>query len=184
MTLVFIAVAVVASVNAPRLRLLLPDHGETIRRNAAVVGLGSLVALGVIALVAAVAVPLLDGLRITDEMWRIAAGLVVIVAGLRYVAAPSTGEEPRLGGYLAALVPITFPLLVTPEVVMLTVAFSVDESISRTTLGFGIALVLFNLVARIPRGPGRGPWLAGARFHGAILAVMGVALVLDGIRDV
>lgn len=184
MTLVFVAVAFVASVNAARLRLLLPDHGETSRWSAAVVGLGSLVALGVIALMAAVADPLLDALRITDEMWRIAAGLVVIVAGLRYVAAPSTSEEPRLGGYFAALVPITFPLLVTPEIVMLAVAFSVSESTSRTTVGFGIALVLFNLVALIPRGTKRGPWLAGARFHGALLTIMGVAIVIEGIREV
>lgn len=184
MTLVFVAVAFVAALNAARLRLLLPDHGENGRSSAAVVGLGSLIALSVITLVAALADPLLDALRITDEMWHIAAGLVVIVAGLRYVAAPSTSGEPQLDGYLAALVPVTFPLLVTPEIVMLAVTFSVNESTGRATVGCGIALILFNLVALIPRGAKRGPWLAGARFHGALLTIMGVAIAIEGIRDV
>ncbi|MFQ5554067.1 MAG: hypothetical protein ACE5GC_01690 [Acidimicrobiia bacterium] len=184
MSLVFVALSYLASVNAARLRILLPQEPTTGKvRFDAVVG-GSVAILAVALVMSGGARSLLDALSITDEMWRIATGLIVIAAGLRYVAFPATGEEPALGGRLSALVPVAFPLLLTPELFVLTVAFTVDESVGLAMAGVAIAFGVLLFISLVRRGSRPERWLAGARFHAALLVVVGVAIVIEGIRDV
>ncbi len=184
MSFVFAAVAAVAAVNAPRLRPLVPQATATGRAATVVVAAGSAIAFGVMVGIAFMATSLLGWLDITEEMWRIATGLVVIAAGLRYVAFPMPGDEPELGGLRAAIVPVAFPLLVTPELFVLVVALSVGASVGTALGAVAVALATANVALMAPRGPKSGPWTAGARFHAAVLVVVGVAIVVDAIRDV
>ncbi len=183
MSFVFAAVAAVAAVNAPRIRPLVPQGG-TGRVAPGVVAAGSAIAFGVMAGLAFGAASLLAWLDITEEMWRIAAGLVIIAAGLRYVAFPTSGNEPALAGRRAAVVPVVFPLLVTPELFVLVLAISVGGSVATALGAVAVAFTAVNMALLVPRGPSSGPWTAAARFHAAVLVVIGVAVVVDAIRDV
>ena len=144
---------------------------------------GAAVTLVVGAALVAVSSSLLDGLDIMPETWRIAAGMVATVVGLTVLAFPSRADEPRLPGNRTALVPATFPLLLTPELVAFVSIFGATEPATRSIGGLIAALALGIAAARIGY---RCPtlWLAGARFFAALLILSGVAMIVEGIRDV
>jgi small neutral amino acid transporter SnatA (MarC family) len=144
---------------------------------------GTVLVVGMSALIVAVSTDLLDALDITPETWRIAAGIVVGIAGIRVLALPQRAEEPELQGMWRALVPVAFPLLFTPELVALVTIYGSTESAGHAIAGVAVAAALGLatgvLVLRRP-----SLWLATARFLGAVLILGGIALVIEGIRDV
>ena len=70
----------------------------------------------------AVSTELLDAIEVTPETYRIAAGTVAALVGMRVVVFPGRAEEPQLNGMWASVVPVAFPLLLTPELI----AFDID----------------------------------------------------------
>jgi hypothetical protein len=77
--------------------------------------LALLIGVGLVAVSTAFAGDLLDGLAISPESFRIAAGLVLAAMCLRTIAWP----EPMVGPFAA--------VLVTPELTCLAISFGVDE---------------------------------------------------------
>ncbi len=179
MSLPLLILAVVGAVNAPRIRPALARAG-TARWTVAAAGLG--LALAAVVGVAAASGPFLDGIDVSPEAWRVAAGVVLLAAGVRVVVSPRAAAEPGLAGYGAALIPVAFPLLLTPELVMLGVSAGADLGTATTSLAAAIALAG---VAVIPyeRFPATVA-AAAARFHGAFVVVGGLALIVEGIRDI
>jgi small neutral amino acid transporter SnatA (MarC family) len=173
--------AYVAAVNPFRLRQALPGSGD--RADTRIVATGALIAFAVSALLVAASVNLLDGLQITPETWRIAAGVVAALAGVRVFVAPGRADEPELDGRRAAVVPVAFPLLITPEVVALVAIFGATESAAVSIGGLAVALA-----AGVATGALRrlrpSVWTAGARMLAAVLILAGIALIVEGIRDV
>jgi small neutral amino acid transporter SnatA (MarC family) len=178
MTFAFLAFALVAAVNPCRQRLVLPD-----RR--AAVALGAVIAFGAFAAVAALGGGLLDALDISPESFRLGAGLVLALEGARALVFARPAAEPELPGLKAGLVPVAFPLLLTPGVVALAVAAGGDEVEAEAVGALALTLALTLGVTLLQRGTRADALLvAGARLLGALEVVAGVALAVDAIRDV
>jgi small neutral amino acid transporter SnatA (MarC family) len=175
MTFGFLVFALVAAVNPCRLRLVLPRRREA-------VALGTLLALGAFAAIAALGGELLDALDISPESFRLGAALVLGLEGARAFVFARPAAEPELAGLKAGLVPVAFPLLLTPGVVALAVVDGVEaEAVG--ALALALALVLGTTL--LPRGNRADALLAaGGRLLGALELVAGVALAVDALRDV
>lgn len=184
MTTGLLVIALVAAVNPARFRLSLPDEIDARHRPAAVL-LGAAAMLAASLGVAAVADGVLDGLDVSPETFRIAAGLIATVAGLWVVVVPRRGEEPVLPGPGAALVPVLFPLLMTPETAALLLAAGADEPFGGVAAAVAAALAAVTASGWLRRGPVVDSALTvAARLLGAALVTSGVWLMIDGIRDV
>jgi small neutral amino acid transporter SnatA (MarC family) len=174
----FLLFALVAAVNPCRVRLVLPE-----RRPA--VALGALLALGSAAAVAAVGGAFLDSLDISPETFRLAAAVVLSLEGARALVLPRPAQEPRLGGLAAALVPVAFPLLLTPGAVVLALAAGGDEVAAEAVGALALAFALVLLATFVPRGERADALLAaGGRILGAAEIAAGIALAVDALRDV
>lgn len=178
MSLSFLLFAFVAAVNPCRLRLVLPERREA-------VALGAGLTLGTVAVIAAVAGPLLEALDISPESFRLGAALVLALEGARALAFGRPASEPELSGLKAALVPVAFPLLLSPGVVALAIAAGGDEveleAVAAAASAFAVALA----ATFAPRGARADPLLvAGGRLLAALEIVAGVALAVEAVRDV
>jgi small neutral amino acid transporter SnatA (MarC family) len=178
MSFAFLLFALVAAVNPCRVRLVLPERPT-------VVALGALLALGSAAAVAAVGDALLDALDISPETFRLAAALVLALEGARALVLARPSAEPELTGLGAALVPVAFPLLLTPGVVVLAVAAGGDdiaaEAVGALALAFGLVLP----ATLLPRGERADALLAaGGSLLGAAEVAAGIALAVDSLREV
>jgi small neutral amino acid transporter SnatA (MarC family) len=178
MTFAFLAFAFVAAVNPCRLRLVLPERS-------AVVALGCATALGAVAVIAAVGGALLDALDISPESFRLGAALVLFLEGARALVFVRPAPEPELAGLKAAVVPVAFPLLLTPGVVALAVAAGGDDvelhAVAALVLACGL-VVAATLLPRVERA--RPLLVAGGRLLAALEIAAGVALAVSAIRDV
>ncbi len=175
----FVSLAYLAAVNPPRLRPQLASGEQRGRPVQLVVGAAMVAGVGLILVLAADGI--LDALDISDETWRLAAGVVCGLVGARALVAPRLGEMPLPSG--PALVPIAFPLLFTPQLAVLTILFGATESIATAwgwlAVGVGAGVAAGGLRYRRPE-----LWLALARLLAAVLVILGIALVIAGIRDV
>ena len=178
MTFWFLLLAFAASSNPCRFRLAFSGRPE-------IVVLGSLAALGIGAALCLSGDAVLDALAISPESFRLAAALVLTVEGVRALLAGSPRPAPALPGLRAALVPVAFPLLLQPGVVVLALAAGGDD-VAGTAIG-ALAVALLAVVgASLLAGGQRADalLLAGGRLLGALEIVAGAALAVDAIRDV
>jgi small neutral amino acid transporter SnatA (MarC family) len=181
---ILLAVTALAAVNPPRIRLGVPES-EDLRARAAALLPGALIGLAAAVGLAVLSGPLLDALEITPETFRIAAGLVAAVAGIRSLVWTRPAGEPQFEDWRAALWPVAFPRVLTPEVAAFALTAGSLEGVLPTAGGLAVALgALAGLgeVRRTERTDGFLRWL------GAVLAMILVAaavfLMIDGIRDV
>ena len=146
------------------------------------VALGSLAAAGVLVALAAAADPILDALDVNLGTYRLGAGVVVAVLGLRWLAvgAPSGTEEPatdlRLGGFVA------FPTLLTPAAAVIALSVGAEHGTGVAAVAAAVAVLLGGLGVyyrrRIPALLAQGL----VRLLGAGAVVVGVIVAIDGIR--
>jgi small neutral amino acid transporter SnatA (MarC family) len=170
--------AFVGAVNPCRIRPGLPARPG-------VVTLGAVVALAVGAALAAAGGTILDVLDVSPESFRLAAGLVLTVEGARALVFPRLAIEPELSGLGAALVPVAFPYVLQPGVIVLAVAAGGDDLAAPAIGALALALVLVVVAGTVPHSIRReGLFLAGARLLGALEIAAGVALAVDAIHDV
>ena len=111
---------------------------------------------------------LLDRLAISPESFRIAAGLVLAVAGLW-----------ALVGAIAVSGP--YSAVVTPELALRAVSAGADEPTGKVLAAAAIAFAV-GALASVPVG--RRLLAPAARFLSALQVVVGVALVVSGVQDV
>jgi hypothetical protein len=160
----FLAAGFLAATNAGRVALAFQADRPQPRSAA----LALLAGFGLVAVAAVFADDLLDGLSISPESFRIAAGLVLGAAGVRTLVWPQPASAPFAG------------ILVTPELASLAVSFGADEATWKVLAAAAVALPF--LVAAVTRP--RGPMVLAAQFLGALQLVVAVALIVSGIRDV
>jgi small neutral amino acid transporter SnatA (MarC family) len=179
-----LAAAALAALNPARTRLGVPEGADG-RARMGPLAVGAAFGVGAAALLGGVSGPILDALEITPETFRIAAGLVLAIAGLRTIVWPRPAEEPALRGRRAALWPVAFPRVFGPEVAALALTAGSIEGVGPTVsvlAGAGAVLVLLGLVPRRSVADGVLRW-AGAML--AVLLIAAAAFVMiDGIRDV
>jgi small neutral amino acid transporter SnatA (MarC family) len=189
MTLPLFLVAAVCAVNAPRARTVLPPD-DRVR----LAGLGAALTLVVLAVLALVGEPLLDGASISAPTARIACGLLLVAVGILAFGSPGPDPEPSLPGRRAALVPVAFPTLLTPGLGVLAVVGAVDHDVPTAVGLLALALATVPLVAALPVSTQLSPRtgrpvsdrvLDGvARLLAAVLVVAGLAVLFDGVFDI
>ena len=183
MSFAFYAFAFFAVANPFRWRLSLPERDGRVRGQPLALGVALLV--GVAAPISAAAGSVLDWLDISPETWRIAAGVVVVGAGLWVLAFPRRRDEPELAGMGAGVVPVFFPVLLAPELYVLLKSTGADETVGFTLASLAIpigALAVLTLQRRTPVS--ESVMTAMSRILAALAVVVGLALIISGIRDV
>jgi small neutral amino acid transporter SnatA (MarC family) len=161
----FLVAAFLATTNAGRVALVAQDARPARRDWAiAVVAGAALVVLGVL-----VADPLLDALSISPPSFRLAAGIVLLAAGLKTLVWPA----PAPGPFAA--------VLVTPELAVAAISFGADEPAGKVLAAAALGLLPLVLAARAQRPETSA---VATRLLAALQIVLGVALGVNGIRDV
>jgi small neutral amino acid transporter SnatA (MarC family) len=174
----FLLLAFAASLNPCRFRLAFAGRPE-------IVALGSAAALAVGAALCFSGEAVLDALSISPESFRLAAALVLTVEGVRALLAGSPRPASALQGLRAALVPVAFPLLLQPGVVVLALAAGGDDVAGKAIGALAVALLPVVGVSLVAGGTRADALLlAGGRLLGALEIVAGAALAVDAIRDV
>lgn len=182
----WLVLAFLAATNPARVRQVLPTVDGSERVNLPVVAAGALVTLALAIVLGALGDSILEALDISDASFRLAAGAILSVVGLRVLIQPGPAVEPELRGAFAVIVPVVFPLLFTPELAALAVAATTDASIGAVAGALAIGLAAVVAVAALVR---RSTTLwqllpAFTRVLAVLLVVVGAALLVDSIRDV
>jgi small neutral amino acid transporter SnatA (MarC family) len=130
--------------------------------------------------------PLLDALDVSEPSFRIAAGIVAVLAGAADLFRRPPPAEPALAGWRAALVPVAVPLVARPALLVLAVGAGADHGVLVSACAMAVGVALLAGLATVPPSDGpRGRVLRWAgRLLAAALVACGVILALDGVLDV
>ncbi len=123
--------------------------------------------------------PLSDFLEVSPPTFWVASGIVMTAFGLlAVVRGPGKPWEFDVG-FKAALVPVAFPILITPALVMHALASGLDAS-AGMLLGVAAAAVVAGLVGI--SGLPRRVLAALVRVEGALVVLLGVVWLVEGSR--
>jgi hypothetical protein len=161
----FVVAGLLATTNAGRVALA----SQAARPGPGMVALALLAGLALISLGAVFADDLLDALTINPESFRIAAGIVLFITGVRPLVWPYMPPGP----FAAALL--------TPELACIAISLGADEGVGRV---LGAAAVALPVVAIATLVRQREPAALATQFLAAVQLVVAVALVISGLRDV
>jgi small neutral amino acid transporter SnatA (MarC family) len=181
---ILLGIAYLAAVNPPRTRLGLPED-ERSRGRMNVMVVGALLALAGVLAIAGWSGPILDALEVSPETFRLAAGIVIAVAAIITLIRPRPAAEPEAGGLLAAVWPVTYPRLLSAEVVALALTTGAKEGVAATLIAASIAFgsaVALGVLRRT--GFTDRVLLNLGRLVTVLLVIVAVFLMVDGIRDV
>lgn len=143
---------------------------------------GALAALSALVIAAAASQSILDALDVNLGTFRVGAGVVLVVSGLRwlFVGAPRDAIEPetdlRLAGFVA------FPTLLTPSAAVLAISVGAEEGTLTVLAAAGIAIVLGATGVYLRRSVPVALATALVRLIGAGTIIVGAGLVVDGLR--
>jgi small neutral amino acid transporter SnatA (MarC family) len=168
------------SAGAPSSR---PRAGAT-AANVAAVG-GALAAFAV-CIAAALGNPVLDAVDVSQPSFRIAAGLIALAVGAVDVFRRPPSPEPALPGWRAALVPVAFPLVARPTLLVLALGAGADRSalLAAAAMVVGVAALSGLAAWYPPDGPRARALRWTARLLSVALVACGGILVIDGLLDV
>lgn len=161
----FLVAGFLATTNAGRVALA----AQTARPGRRDWAIAVLAAAALVVLCALVATSLLDALSISPPSFRLAAGIVLLATGLKTLVWPA----PAPGPFAA--------VLVTPELAVAALSFGADEPAGKVLAAAALGLLPVLLAARV-RHPAAS--VVAARLLAALQIVVGVALGVNGIRDV
>jgi small neutral amino acid transporter SnatA (MarC family) len=188
-TTALLVVALLGTWNVFRLHPALPAGGRRLPERAAAVALGSVLTLVAMGVLAEVADDVLAGLEITPATARIAVGAVVALAACRDLLAAPPAPEPALRGVLAGVVPVFFPLLLSPPAGLLALSGAADHGLGTVLWASAVALLPVVAAALAPPAEALAPAAARVerglhRVLAGVLVLAGLALVVDGIFDI
>ena len=179
------AAALLLALNPARAAFGVPRAGRSPRAIAGVAALGALIGGLVVCGAAAAGEPLLEALDVSEPSFRLAAGIVALLAGVGDLFRRPPRPEPSLAGWRAALVPVAVPLVARPALLVMALGAGADRGalVSAGAMAIGGVLVTA-LAAPPPEGPrGRVMRWAGRLLAVALIAC-GLLLALDGILAV
>jgi small neutral amino acid transporter SnatA (MarC family) len=180
------AAALVLALNPARAAFGVPRGGRSPWRVAGVAAAGGAIGGLAVCAVAIAGDPLLQALDVSAPSFRVAAGIVAVLAGAADMLGRPPPPEPALPGLRAALIPVAIPLVARPGLIVLALGAGADRGVlvSAGAIALGIALLTI-LVARWPTDGPRGRALRwSGRLLGAGLVACGVILTIDGVLDV
>jgi small neutral amino acid transporter SnatA (MarC family) len=146
------------------------------------VAAGTMVALVVLVVLAAASEPVLDALDINLGTYRLGAGVVIALAGVRWLVAgpvapvPEPEEDSRLAGFVA------FPVLLTPGAAVLALSVGAEHGTATAAWTAAVAVVLGGLGLYLRRSLPHLLMNGLVRMLGAVATVVGVIVAIDGIR--
>jgi len=185
MTFLLVALAAFSAVNPARVAASIPPTERTGLR--LIIGSAGLAAVAVVAM-AAFSGPLINSIGVSASSAIIAAGVALLVVGVRdsVIAPPTLEVWPRWP--LAALVPVFFPTIFTPALALIAVAAGADRGLVvgslATMVGVGVSLGASLLIVRSGRvGNGRGLRAVGS-VAGLIAVTAGVLVATRGVMSI
>lgn len=154
-------------------------------RVARTAALGCAIAVALVVIAAAGADRFLDAFDIEPETFRIGAGVVLLANGVVVlVRARPAAFAPEGAWWQQAISPLAFPVLFGPAVAAAALSYGADDGPAKTIPAAVIAVVVAAAVYATGAARGR-PALDGlARLLGALLVVVAVGLIVEGVRDV
>lgn len=162
---------------------------ETRTRGAIAVGVSS---LALLAATVAIGDPFLDWIEVSPENFQVAAGIIIMPLALRLLITgdsmitpeETAGPMPRR----AWLIPLVFPLIVGPASLAAAVSYGTRYGQGETIGAAAFASALMLLAGAF------APWLTATvgkllvnalgRLNGALLMVVAVELIVDGVQTV
>lgn len=180
MNAALVILILIAVVNPARARWALPPReGRELTRE---VGSGALAVAMAAVTLALLATTIVDLFGVSNPSFRLGAGAVMLVAGLRTMAVgPAKWPEAQAGGW-TWLAPVAFPVLFTPELAAAAVSYAADEGATAVIVGLVVGLML--TVAVYVGATNARMVQAVGRFLGAIVIVAAVVAIVSGIRDI
>ena len=170
-----------AAVNPVRAAAALPGRGRAVAATVA-----ALVVLAVAITLAAASDLVLDALAVSASTFRIGAGSVMAVGGVVRMVDRLPRPEPEVDGWRAGLVPLAFPVVLSPDLALLAISVGADEGVATVAVAAAVAAAALVGGAFVPRplaSRGRTTAIGVARLLAAVLLVAGVALAVDGVQD-
>jgi small neutral amino acid transporter SnatA (MarC family) len=177
-------VAYLAALNPMRTRLGVPEHSGG-RARMDVLASGSAIGLVVLVASATLAPSLLRSLEISPETFRIAAGLVLVIVAAWMLFVPVPADEPTPDGAGAALWPVAYPRVVSPETLTLAFTTGASDGVGAMVPALVAACVVLLAAGLVRTGPLSGRVLANlGRVFAVALVLIGIWLALQGVREV
>lgn len=169
-----IVVGVLVAVNPTRLVGRLPATRVT--------AVGAALSSVVFVAIALIASRLLESIDVSAPTMRVAAGMVLVGAGVRDLLVGPPSAEPSLRGWGAAVVPVAIPMVARPQVGVLSLSAGSVEGAGAVMLGAVLAGAVVVGVA-VAGDQGVRPRLLMWMGHvGAVIAVaVGVSLAVSGV---
>lgn len=176
MTLTLLVLASIAAANPFRAASASPDVDRARVAVVAVVAVaGALIAAAVLS------GPFYDVIDLSGSSARIAAGVALVAVCLRDLLGSPPTSEPALAGWKAGMIPLGFPVILSPALVLIAMAGAVDRGV---VLAVAATLPALGLVALAVSAPPT----RGTRWALSVIAVVGTALgaltVLDGVYSI
>jgi small neutral amino acid transporter SnatA (MarC family) len=130
--------------------------------------------------------PLLEALDVSDPSFRISAGVVAVLAAIADLFRRPPPPEPALPGRRAALVPVAFPLVARPALLVIALGAGADRGVLVAVAAMAIGVGLLTaLTAGWPAEESRLRLLRwAARLAAAGLVACGLIIGVDGVFDV
>ena len=178
MSMWFVILSSVAAVNPARVSELLSATPNEDRERPFAIGVAILALI--LGVTAGLGSQILELLELSDETWRIATGAVAVLAGARIALAPIR-PVPALGKNAHVLLPVVFPVMLVPELLLLMVLWGATEGFQISVVAIVVGLGSLRLWRNSPGGP---VTQGTARVLAALLVVVGIGLLVAGIRDV
>jgi small neutral amino acid transporter SnatA (MarC family) len=169
-------VALLLAVNPLRLRGSVPTRDRRIT-----IVVAGAISMLVVLVVAWTSGPVLAWLGVSAATAEVAAGTVAAMAGLVHTfdRPPLVTETPA--GWRGGIVPLAFPMILRPEVVLLALARGATAGVA-ATVGAGILAVAVGAAAAVsPRPHDPRIWRGLGRMAAALLVPVGVAIAVDGV---
>lgn len=152
--------------------------------SAQILGIGAVVALVLVGGAALLADPILDGLGVEPETFRIGAGVVLLVGGALAVwkgAAPHRGPWEGEG---AAFFPLALPVLVTPAALAAAASYGADRGSAETLAAAAIVLAVAVGLLAARAGRFEAAMDGVARISGGVLVIVAAGLIVSGVRAI
>ena len=177
MSSTLIALAAVCAANPFRVAACAPTDPDTRRQAATVATLLSLAAVGLLAVLSE---PILDWLGVSGSSSRIAAGAAVLVVGIRDLLTQPPTPEPALDGRRAGIVPMVFPMILTPALAILAISAASERGAAPAVglIGAAILAVAATVVANI------GGTHRRAAVVGSFGVLFGTLLLVNGVTAI
>jgi small neutral amino acid transporter SnatA (MarC family) len=179
------ALVLILALNPARAAFGIPRRGS--RREAVeLAALGGAAGGLAVCVVAALGPALLDALNVSDPSFRAAAGIVAVLVGAIDIFRRPPGPEPALEGGRAALMPVAFPVVARPVLVVLALGAGADQGVLLTAAAMvaGVGMLAALTAWCDPEDRHRRVLRWAGRLLAAGLIAGGVVLAVDGVLDV